>query len=166
MDGPSRGDQIAELGLGVLADALVEARRAAVRATDVGHLVQREVDPGGDLLLGRLAAQLDRELALGILDLARTGDDVHRQAHGAARVREPAANGLADPERAVGGELEALAPVELLDRADQAEHALLDQVSERQALPLILARDRDDEAQVGVDHALLGREVAALDALG
>jgi hypothetical protein len=47
-----------------------------------------------------------------------------------------------------------------------AQHALLDQVAERQTLTLVLARDRDHEPQVRVDHAVLGLEVAALDALG
>ena len=120
----------------------------------------------GDLLLGGLAAELDGELALGVRDLARPRHDVDGQADGAARVGEAAADRLADPERPVGRELEALAPVELLDRADQAEHALLDQVAEGQALALVLARDRDHQAQVGVDHALLGGEIAPLDALG
>jgi hypothetical protein len=35
-----------------------------------------------------------------------------------------------------------------------------------EALALVAAGVRDDEAQVRVDHALLGLEVAALDALG
>ena len=91
---------------------------------------------------------------------------MHGQPHRAARVCEAAADRLADPQRAVGGELEALAPVELLDRANQAEHALLDEVAKRQALALVLARDRDHEPQVRVDHAVLGLEVSALDALG
>jgi hypothetical protein len=39
---------------------------------------------------------------------------------------------LADPERAVGRELEPATPVELLDRADQSKHALLDQVLHRE----------------------------------
>ena len=72
---------------------------------------------------------------------------------------------LADPEGGVGGELVALAPVELLGRPDQAEDALLDQVEKRQLLPLVLLGDRHDEAQVRVDHALLGAEVALLDPL-
>ena len=71
----------------------------------------------------------------------------------------------ADPEGRVGRELVALAPVELLGRADQAEDALLDQVEQGQVLALVLLRDRDDQAQVRVDHALLGLEVAALDRL-
>jgi hypothetical protein len=66
----------------------------------------------------------------------------------------------------VGRELEALAVVELLGRTDQAEGAFLDQVEERQTLVAVVLGDRDDQAQVGFDHLLLGVEVTALDALG
>jgi hypothetical protein len=66
----------------------------------------------------------------------------------------------------VGRELVAEPPVELLDRAVQAERALLDQVEEGNAEAAIALGDRDDEAQVGVDHLLLGDSMAALDPLG
>src|SRR5262249_3022861 len=58
-----------------------------------------------------------------------------------------------------------LAPVELLDRAVQSDHALLDQVAELQAVALVALGDRDHEAQVGVDHPLLRGDIATLDAL-
>jgi hypothetical protein len=121
---------------------------------------------GGDLLLRRLATELDGELALGVRDLARPRHDVHGQPHGPAGVGQAAADRLPDPERPVGRELEALAPVELLDSANQAKHALLDQVAQGKPLALVLAGDRDHEAQIRVDHALLGLEIATLDALG
>jgi hypothetical protein len=85
--------------------------------------------------------------------------------NGARLVRNAALHGLPDPPRRVRRELEAAAPVELLDRADQPDDPLLDQVEERDAVALILLRDRDDEAEVGVDHQILGVLVAALDAL-
>ncbi len=50
-----------------------------------------------------------------------------------AGVGDGPGDGLAHPPRGVGGELEALAVVELLDGADQAEVALLDEVQQRQA---------------------------------
>ena len=59
-----------------------------------------------------------------------------------------------------------LAPVELLDGADQADRALLDEVEEGQALVAVALGDRDHEAQVRAHHVVLRREVAALDALG
>src|SRR5262249_22198142 len=57
--------------------------------------------------------------------------------------------------RRVGRELEALAPVELLDGVHQAEVALLDEVEEGQARCLVLLGDRDDEAQVRLDEGAL-----------
>ena len=72
---------------------------------------------------------------------------------------------LADPPGRVGRELVAAPVVELLHRADQPEAALLDQVEEAEAAPQIAFRDRDDEAQVGLDHLPLRQHVAALDPL-
>src|SRR5205814_7627327 len=72
---------------------------------------------------------------------------------------------LTDPPRRVRRELEALAVVELLGRADQPDDPLLDQVEQRQAVALVLLRDRHDEAEVRVDHQVLRLLVAALDLL-
>jgi hypothetical protein len=80
-------------------------------------------------------------------------------------VRNGALHRLADPPRCVRRELEAATPVELLDRAVQAERSLLDQVEEGHAEPAIALRDRHDEPQVRLDHVALGDRVAALDAL-
>jgi hypothetical protein len=91
---------------------------------------------------------------------------VHRHADLARLVRDAALHGLADPPGCVRRELEALAPVELLDGADEADDALLDQVEEREPVALVALRDRDDQPQVRVDHLLLRVHVAALDALG
>jgi hypothetical protein len=91
---------------------------------------------------------------------------VDGQPDGAAGIGQAAADRLTDPQGPVGGELEALSPVELLDGADQAEHALLDEVAEGEALALVLAGHRDHQTEVGVDHAVLGRQIALLDALG
>ncbi len=72
---------------------------------------------------------------------------------------------LADPPRRIGRELEAAAPVELLDGSDEPERALLDEVEEREALVAVVLRDRDDEPEVRLDHPLLRVHVAALDPL-
>src|SRR5205807_2482314 len=65
-------------------------------------------------------------------------------------------DGLADPPGGVGGELEALAPVEHLDGVHQAQIALLDEVEEQQARRLVLLGDRDDQTKVGLDERALG----------
>jgi hypothetical protein len=81
---------------------------------------------------------------------------VDRQADGAGGVGDAPGDGLADPPRGVGGELEALAPVELLDGVHQAEVALLDEVEEREPGGLVLLGDGHDEAQVGLHERALG----------
>ena len=80
-------------------------------------------------------------------------------------VGQRAGDRLTDPPSCVGRKLEALAVVELLGRADEPECALLDQVEERQALVAVVLRDRNDEAQVRLDHLVLGVKVATFDLL-
>ena len=75
-------------------------------------------------------------------------------------------NGLADPQGAVGRELEPATPVELLHGTDEAEHALLDEILHGQAVALIATGLGDHEAQVRIDHPLLGLPIHPLDPLG
>src|SRR5450755_3520675 len=104
--------------------------------------------------------------AVGAPDLVELLDDVDGDPDRARLVSERAGDCLADPPGSVGRELEALAVVELLRRADEADGAFLDQVEERQPLVAIVLRDRDDEAQARLDHLLLRVQVAAPDPLG
>jgi hypothetical protein len=90
---------------------------------------------------------------------------VHRHADRAGVIRHGALHRLADPPGRVRRELEAAPPVELLDCAVQAKRALLDQVQERDAEAAVALGDRDDQAQVGLDHPPLGGGIAALDRL-
>ena len=81
---------------------------------------------------------------------------VDGQADGAARVGDAALDRLTDPPGGVGGELEALAPVELLDGVDEAEVALLHEVEERHARRLVALGDRHDQAEVRLHELTLG----------
>ena len=164
--GPVGGQQVAERGVLPLAQRAVERRHGAGRVAQREQLVDRDLGLGGDLVVGRRAVELERQRVLRARDLALRAHEVDRQLDRAGLGVHPALDGLADPPRRVGREAVAAAPVELLDGADQAEDALLDQVEQRQLGALVLLGDRDDQAQVRVDHALLGGEVAALDALG
>ena len=126
---------------------------------------QEMVESIRELLLGRQMAELRRQLSLQAAHTTHPLRDVRRKADRAAAVVEPTLQRLANPDRRVGREAVALAVVELLGGSDEAEHALLHQVTERQALALVVARDRNDQAQVGVDQLFLCVEVASLDAL-
>ena len=115
--------------------------------------------------IGGLALEVLHHLALHADDLVDRLHHVHRDADGAGLVGDGPGDGLADPPRGVGGELEALRVVELLDRPHQAEVALLDQVEEVHAAADVALGDRHDEAEVGLDEHLAGVLAAADGAL-
>ena len=110
-----------------------------------------------DLLDRRVAVQLLRQLAARALHAANLLGDVHGQADRAALVGERAGDRLADPPGRVRRKLVAHLVVELLDGADQADVALLDQIEQRHAGLRVVARDRHDEAQVRTRSACASR---------
>jgi hypothetical protein len=128
-------------------------------------VLERQTGCLGELLLGRLATQLDLEPACRARQLLLALDDMYRDANRACMVRNRTLHALADPPRRVGGELVATPPVELLDCTVQTERAFLDQIQERDTEPAVTLGDRHDQAQVRLDHPALGAAVAALDRL-
>ena len=88
----------------------------------------------------------------------QAGRAVAGQAHQAGLLVEGPADGLADPEGGVGGELEPLAPVELVDGVLEPEVALLDQVQQFHAgRQGVAAGHAHHQAEVGPDEPVLGR---------
>src|SRR5699024_8187517 len=110
----------------------------------------------GYVLGAGVVPQLLKQLAGDADDLVYGLDHVHRYAYGSRLVSYSAGDGLAYPPGRVGRELVALGVVELLDGLDEAEVALLDEVEKQHAAADIALRYRDDKAQVGLGHALLG----------
>src|SRR5262245_1897591 len=145
-------EEIAELAFVVGADSLVQRHRRVGSAERLVDVLHRETGRLGQLVLRRLAAELDLEPARGARELLLALDDVHGHADRARVIRHGALHRLADPPRGVGRELEAASPVELLDGAVQPQRSLLDQVEERNAEPTVALRDRDDEPEVRLDH--------------
>src|SRR3712207_9262620 len=64
-----RSDEVAELGLLLLAHGLLEGDRLLRHAQDVADLARGALELAGDLLGARLAAELLHELALDVDDL-------------------------------------------------------------------------------------------------
>ena len=149
-------DDVAELGVAVLAQRLRQRQRLGREAQRLGDLVLGHLDLGGELGERGRAAELELQARPGLLEPGERVAGVDREPDGATGVGDAAGDGLADPPGGVGGELEALAPVELLDRVHQAEVALLDEVEERQARRLVLLGDRDDQPQVRLHEGPLG----------
>jgi hypothetical protein len=80
---------------------------------------------------------------------------VDGQADGTSGVGDAPGDRLPDPPRRVGGELEALAPVELLHRVHQAQVPLLDEVEKGETRRLVLLGDRDDKPKVRLHERAL-----------
>src|SRR4029453_11581935 len=84
------------------------------------------------------------------------GGTVARQANQAGLLVERPTDGLADPGGGVRGELEALAPVELVDGVLEAEVALLDQVEQlHRRGEGIASGDAHHEPQIRPNEAVL-----------
>src|SRR3990172_1946896 len=155
-------DEVAEVGVLLLADRRLQRHRLLGDLDDLADLLRGDLDL---LALGhRLGDLLDRRPATQLLGgLPRdAGGPVDRLDHmdrGADRAGPGGAgpgDGLADPPRGIGRELEALLEVELLDRPDEADVALLDEVQERHPAADVLLGDRDDEPEVGRGQLLAG----------
>src|SRR5512145_3341633 len=108
---------------------------------------------------------LDLELPTQAGELRPPFVHMGRHSDGARLVRDGALARLTNPPGCVCREFEALAPVELLGGAVEADDAFLDEVAERESASAVALGDRDDETEVRVDHALLGAAVTALDLL-
>src|SRR6266496_1843897 len=156
-------EEIAERALVRVADRPVEARHRPSRLAHLAELLERQPGPLRDLLVGRRATELGRELALGPREPLLALHDVDGNPDRAGLVRDSALHGLPDPPGRVRRELEPAAPVELLDRPDQPDDPLLNQVEQRQVMALVALGDRDDEPEVRVDHSVLRLLVPALD---
>ena len=144
----------------------MQRQRGAAQVARLRHLLGQPLHGLGQLGGGGLASELGQQPALLAVERPQPLVDVARQPDRAALLGDRAADRLADPDHRVGREAVAAAVVELLHRAQQPERALLDQVGEREAVvvALVALGHVHDEPQVGLGQALLGGEVAALDA--
>src|SRR5262252_3489999 len=149
-------DEVAQVAVLFLADGRLEGDGLLGDLEDLAHLVHRHFHLDGDLFGARLATELLHALAGGPDQLVDGLDHVHGDANGAGLVGDGAGDGLADPPRGVDGELVAAAVLELVHGLHEADVAFLDQVEELQSAVRVLLRDRDDEAEVGLHHLLLG----------
>ena len=105
------------------------------------------------------------ETGEGLVDFVQRPHLVQRQPHDPALFGQRLKNRLAYPPYGVRNELESPRLVELLGGLDQPEISLVDQIGQRQALVLILFRNRNDEPQVGACQFFERFLVALLDPL-
>src|SRR5688572_9456313 len=148
-------DEVSELSA-VLADRLLE-RDCVGHSERQLDLVDGDAGFVGDLLGTGIPTELGLEARLGGTDRGQRVMEMDGDANGTGLVGDRPGDGLTDPPRGVRGELEALAPVELLDGADQAKVALLDEVEEVDAGRVGVATGvGHHEAEVGSEERILG----------
>ena len=148
----------------LLADRGFEGNRLLRYAHDLTHLVNGHIDLVRDLVGSRLVAVLMEELTLYLLDLVDGLHHMDGDADGSRLIRDRARDRLSDPPCRVGGELEALGVVELFDRLDQSEVALLNQIEELHTSAEVALRDADNKTEVRFGKALSCRDIAVGDA--
>ena len=81
---------------------------------------------------------------------------MHRHANGTRLIGHGSGNGLTNPPRGVGGELEALLPIELLNSTNQTKVAFLNQIQEQHASSGVALGQRHHESQVSLQQVVLG----------
>ena len=139
----------------LLTDGRLQTDGFLCDAHDLADLIHGHVKALGGSPRRWVVAVLMQQLAGHLLDLVDRLDHVHGDADGAGLVGDGAGDGLTDPPRCVGGELEALvwsnfstALISLgcLPGSDPKLHAAAH----------IALGDGDDQTQVGLAQALLG----------
>src|SRR5207237_7084016 len=154
------GDEVPEVAVLFLADRRLERDWLLRDLDDLADFVGGDEHPLGDLLGGRLAAELLKKSTRNADELVDRFDHVDRNADRPRLVGDGPGDRLADPPRRVRRELVTLAVVELLDGADETDVPLLDQVEEAHAAADVFLRDGHDKTKVR-----FGQVVASIVAL-
>src|SRR5690606_29958517 len=127
------GEHLVPRPIALLADVRVERDRARHRLERTPRLRLGHAELLRDLAGLRRAAERLRERARGAAGPPPLVHQAERHADRLALARGLARHRLTDPPRGVGREARADAVVELVDRAHQAEVALLHEIRERHA---------------------------------
>src|SRR6202453_4464635 len=153
-------NEVTQVGF-FLADRRLQRHRLLGDPLDLGYPIRLQPHLRGDLVGRRLAAEFLMQLTLDPGQLVDRLHHVHGHPYGAGLIGDRPGDGLPDPPGRIGGELVAAGVVELLDRADEAQVAFLDQVKEHEPPADIPLGDGDHEPQVRLDQLLLGPDPLA-----
>src|SRR5213083_831358 len=136
-------------------------RRHAARGA---HVLDGVLERHRDLVVGRLPAELLRQVRLGAAHADELRVMIQRDADTAGLLGERLHVFFFQAEDGIRDELHALIGIELLHRLEQPLVPDGDQLGEVEAVPLILLDVGDDESEVGGDESLGGFFVAPLHA--
>ena len=144
----------------LLTDGRFQRNRLLRHAHDLPYLFHRHLQLFGDLLVGRLVTVLVQQLAVHLFHLVDGLHHVYRNANGTCLVGNGTGDCLPDPPCCIGGKLKALGVVKLLNRLDQAQIALLNEVKELHAASHIALGNGNHQTEVRLGKTLLCRHIA------
>src|SRR5579862_746932 len=160
-------DEVSQMRIFLFANRRFERDRLLRDLEHLAHFCHWNIHALGDLFRRRLASQFLHQLTRSPDQLVDGFDHVHRDADGARLVGNRAGDGLPNPPRGIRRKLVATAVFEFVDGLHQANVAFLNQVEELQAAVGVFFRNRNDQAEVGLNQFALGllRVHVALDDL-
>ena len=150
------GNEVAQVGILLLADGGFQRHRLLSNLQDLPDLVHRHIHLLGDLVGAGIVAQLLQKLTGDTDDLVDGLHHVNGDPDGTGLIRDGAGDGLPDPPGCVGGELVALGIIELFNGLDEAQIALLDQVQEQHTAAHIPLGNGNHQTEVRLCQLLLG----------
>ena len=108
------------------------------------------------LFIIRVAAQVLHHLALHAHQTRDRFKEMYRYANRTCLLSDIAADRLADPPGGVCAKLETARRVKFIDRPQQPQITLLDQIEERNTPAQITLGNADHQTQIGADQGLAG----------
>ena len=122
------GDKIAKVGVVLLADRRFQRDGLLRNLDDLAHLFLGDTHLFCNLIRARIASVFLYQLAIDANELVNRFHHMHRDTNRTRLIRNCAGNRLTNPPGGIGRELIAFAVVKLLNRLDEAQVALLNQV--------------------------------------
>ena len=130
-----------------------------VERQNPANLLDRLVDQECNAFHGRLTPIGRFKMAHGAQNDIDFLDDMHRQTDCPGLVHDAALDTLANPPGGVGRETKTTLGIEFLQRMNQAEIALFDQIEQRNAAIQVVLGNIDHQAEIVLDHFLARRKI-------
>src|SRR5579875_179251 len=155
-------NEVTQVAILFLTNWRLQANRFLADFDDLAQLLRADLHLLRNLFRRRLASQVLQQAAADANQAVNRLHHMHRDTNRARLVGDCTRNGLTNPPRRIRAELVTLRVVELLDRTNEADIALLDQIQQAHTTANILLRDADDKTQVCFGQAAL-RLLTVLD---
>ncbi len=153
------GNEVAQMAVFLLTDGRFQRNGFLRHTQNFADFVNGHLELGGDFFGGRVPSVFMEKLAVCLFDFVDGLHHMHGDSNGAGLVGDGSGDGLPDPPGGVSGELKTFCVVELVNRFDEPEVPLLNQIEELHSPADITLGDADNEAQVRLGEPLFGPHI-------